>query len=51
MIGFNAHYLLDVLKSVEDEEVKILFNSPVDPCLIVPMEGDEYEYLVLPVRI
>lgn len=51
MIGFNAHYLLDVLKSVEDEEVKLLFNSPVDPCLIVPMDGDEYEYLVLPVRI
>ena len=50
-IGFNAQYVIDVLKAVEDDEVKMLFNTPVNPCLIQPLSGDEYEYLVLPVRI
>ena len=51
MIGFNANYLMDVLKAIEEEEIRILFNTSIDPCLIRPFDGNEYEYLVLPVRI
>ncbi len=50
-IGFNSKYLLDVLKAVSDEEIKMEFNSSVSPCLIRPVEGDHFEYLILPVRI
>ena len=51
VIGFNAQYVIDVLKSIEDEEIKMLFNTGITPCLIQPVEGNEFEYLVLPVRI
>jgi len=50
-IGFNAKYISDVLKVVEDEEIYMEFNTGVSPCLIKPVEGDRFEYLVLPVRI
>ena len=50
-IGFNSKYIMDALKVIEDDEVKIEMNSPVKPCIIKPVEGNSYEYLVLPVRI
>lgn len=51
IIGFNAQYVIDVLKSIDDEEIKMMFNTGITPCLIEPTEGNEFEYLVLPVRI
>ncbi len=50
-IGFNSKYLLDVLKAVDEEKLVMEFNTSVSPCLIKPMEGRKFEYLVLPVRI
>ena len=50
-IGFNSKYLLDVLKTVTDEEISMEFNTSVSPCLIRPVEGNSYDYLILPVRI
>ncbi|WP_130863089.1 DNA polymerase III subunit beta [Bacilliculturomica massiliensis] len=50
-IGFNSKYVLDVLKVVSDDEVAMEFNNSVSPCLVKPVEGDAYEYLILPVRI
>ena len=51
LIGFNSKYLIDVLKTVSDEEVVFEMGSDVSACLIKPEEGNEYTYLVLPVRI
>ncbi len=51
VIGFNSKYLIDSLKAIDDENILMLFNTPISPCLIRPLEGNEYEYLVLPVRI
>ena len=50
-IGFNAKYLLDILKVIDDEEIEMNFNSSISPCLIKPTEGRNYKYLILPVRI
>jgi DNA polymerase-3 subunit beta len=50
-IGFNSKYILDVLKVIEDEEVVLEMVSSVKPCVIKPVEGNKFEYLVLPVRI
>ena len=50
-IGFNAHFLQDILKCIDDDQIRMMFRSSVDPCMIEPLEGDQYEYLVLPVRI
>jgi DNA polymerase-3 subunit beta len=50
-IAFNVRYMMDVLRVLRDEEIYLRFNSSVSPCLICPVEGDAYVYLVLPVRV
>ena len=50
-IGFNAKYVLDAIKAVEDEEIVMVFNTSISPCLIEPIAENEFEYLILPVRI
>ena len=50
-IGFNSKYLLDVLKTISDEEIAMEFNTSVSPCLIRPVSGSLFDYLILPVRI
>jgi len=50
-IAFNVRYMMDVLRAIKDEEIYMCFISPVSPCLICPVEGDAYVYLVLPVRV
>jgi DNA polymerase-3 subunit beta len=49
-IAFNARYLLDVLKEVDDEEIVMDFNTSISPCVIHPVKGESYLYLVLPVK-
>jgi len=51
LIAFNARYFIENLRANNDEFVKICFNSPANPCVIVPVEGDEFLYLILPVRM
>ena len=50
-IAFNSRYLLDCMKAVDDEFIKINLNTPVIPCVITPCDKEEYLYLILPVRI
>ena len=50
-IGFNSRYLLDALRNSECDEVKIQLNGPLSPMKILPGEGDEFLFLVLPVRL
>ncbi|MGI5850134.1 MAG: DNA polymerase III subunit beta [Christensenellales bacterium] len=49
-ISFNSRYLLDVLKEVDDEEVVFEMNTSISPCMIRPIQGESYLYLVLPVK-
>ena len=49
-IAFNSRYLLDVLKEVEDDEVVFDLNTPISPCVIRPVSGSSYLYMVLPVK-
>lgn len=50
-IGFNPKYLIDALKVIESEEIKMHFVNNVSPSIIKPMDTDNYTYLVLPCRI
>lgn len=50
-IAFNSKYYSDCLKVIDDEYIKVQFNSSVSPCIITPVEGDDYLFLILPVRI
>ncbi len=50
-IGLNSRYLLDALKACESENIKILFNGPNTGVLIEPVEGDEFKYMIMPMRL
>ena len=50
-IGFNPRYLLDSLKVIDDEMIRVSFSSSVGPCVIKPIEGDRFIFMVLPVRM
>lgn len=50
-IAFNSRYLLDVLKNMDDDEVKLEMTSSVSPCVIKGKNIDNSKYLVLPVRL
>lgn len=50
-IAFNARYISDVIKNVDDDCCTLSMNTNVSPCVIAPVEGDAYLYLVLPVRV
>lgn len=51
VIGLNSKYILDVLKCVSDEEIAFEFGTSVTSCLIRPVEGKAYTFLVQPVKI
>ena len=48
-IGFNPKFMLDVLKSIDEEEVTIDLINAKSPCFIKDDE-ESYIYLVLPVN-
>ena len=51
-IGFNAKYILDVLRVMESEEIVMELTSPLSPGIIRPAQGDEKTlFLVLPIRL
>lgn len=50
-IGFNNKFILDALKACDTDKVKIELNSSNQPIIIIPTQGDEFLFLVLPVRI
>ncbi|SMP58354.1 DNA polymerase III subunit beta [Anoxynatronum buryatiense] len=50
-IAFNARYFLEALRAIDDEEIDIKLNQMNTPGIIEPVEGDDWLYLVLPVRM
>ena len=50
-MGFNNKYLLDALKASDCDMVKLQINGPVSPMRVVPLEGESFLFLVLPVRV
>lgn len=50
-IGFNSKYILDALHTCEADEIMIELVNPTSPVKIVPLQGDSFLFLVLPVRL
>ena len=50
-VGFNPKYFLDALKAIDDEEVFVEFGTNISPCLVKPIENNEYVYMILPIRL
>jgi DNA polymerase-3 subunit beta len=49
-IDFNPRYFLDALKVIDEDEISIVFNGNMGPCVLKPLDSREFAYLVLPLR-
>jgi DNA polymerase III subunit beta len=50
-IGFNPEFLREGIESVQGDEVLVRLISPLRPGLLEPVEGDDFRYLVMPIRL
>ena len=50
-VGFNPKYFLDSLKVIEDVETYIYFGTEISPAILRPIEGEEYIYMILPIKL
>jgi DNA polymerase-3 subunit beta len=51
-IAFNVRYLLEGLKAIGSDRVRMRFNAPTTPAVLSPVgEDGDYTYLVMPVQI
>jgi DNA polymerase III subunit beta len=50
-IAFNPEFLIAGIESVEGDEVVLRLTSPLRPGLLEPLEGDDFRYLVMPIRL
>ncbi|MFC1771018.1 DNA polymerase III subunit beta [Candidatus Margulisiibacteriota bacterium] len=48
--AFNIRLVLDVLKVIEDDDIKLEFNNGLSPCLVKPVLDDDYTYIIMPIR-
>jgi len=50
-IGFNAHYLLDVVSAIAAKMIRIVFTDSNSGVRIEPVDGDQSQYVVMPMRL
>ena len=50
-IAFNARYFSEALRVIDDEYIKLNFNSSISPCVIQANDNENFTNLILPVRI
>jgi len=50
-IAFNPRYYLEALRSIDEEEIEILFASSLTPCIIRNPENEDFKYFILPIRL
>ena len=50
-IGFNPEFLKEGIESVDGDEVLLRLISPLRPGLLQPVEGEDFRYLVMPIRL
>ncbi len=48
-IGFNPHYLIDVLKNLDVDKISISLTDPDKPGLLKGKEG--YQYVIMPMQL
>ena len=50
-IGFNDRYMIDALKASGEDQVLLELGSNLSPIKIMPLEGDSFTFLVMPMRL
>lgn len=49
-ISFNARYMLEALRAVDSDEIRILLTGPMTPFSIRPADNDDSLHLIVPIR-
>ena len=49
-IAFNVRYMIEALRSIDEELVKIHFTGPMTPFTIKPLDKEESLHLIVPIR-
>lgn len=49
-IAFNAKYVMEALRVIDSQEIKIEFTGTMSPFVIKPVDNDNMLHLILPVR-
>ncbi len=51
-IAFNVRYLLDGLKAIESDQIKLCCNAPTTPAILTPLDtSNGFTYLVMPIQV
>jgi DNA polymerase-3 subunit beta len=50
-IAFNPQFLIEGLESVDTDELVMKLSSPLRPGLLEPVSGEDFSYLVMPIRL
>lgn len=50
-IGFNARYLLDIMESIEEDNVKVELTDELSPAIVTPDGRKDYVCVVMPMRV
>lgn len=49
-VTFNQQYLLDGVRSVNAESIRIELQEGLNPAVIRPLDGEEFSYLLMPIK-
>jgi DNA polymerase III subunit beta len=50
-VAFNVRLVMDALKVMKDEKIILELSGPLSPGMIKPVGGDDYTYIVMPIRV
>lgn len=50
-IAFNSKFLIDALRVIDGEDLIMDMTTSVGPGVLLPAEGNDFIYLILPVRV
>ncbi len=50
-IAFNVRYILEGLKAIESNKIKLCCNASTTPAVFLPIDNNGFTYLVMPVQI
>ena len=49
-IAFSSRYMMDAIKSINSEEIELMFNGEIKPIIVKNSESDDLIQLILPIR-
>ena len=49
-IDFNPRFFIEALREIEDEQIVMTFSGSLGPCSLKPEKGEDFYYMILPLR-